>query len=590
MRQCGNSLYKHGLWIWAALLWTSVQLPFISGPFRIDDPYHLEASKQMQRAPGDPYGFRINWDGTPKSAFVTYASPPLVPAWLALWSRFFPENEVSLHVAMLPFSIVALVTLGVLARSFELRASIAMALLACSPAFFLTSQVLMPDMPMLCLFLLAVSGARLYQFNRSWSALLVACLAGFCCPLAKYNGAVLVPVLISLGLAGEHRIEAANTWSGDRSVNQPRRAWSGKGPQGFTPGMIAIISAPIFSLVCWGAFTWLKYGAVHFLRMSTFQRGQAHSMDPATLTAGILGAVGLGVVPLSLLGFLCRSRNSFHSLSVLTLCSGVGAAWLAVLIRYGLSSVLLFAFSVSIAVFMVGLVVRLGWQSAREGDWSLLPLVVWILAGLAFQYGLMFSAVRYILFLAPPMILLALRLSSWVPAEPRLRAMLGANLLFVAALGFADARQAKVYPSVVAEEIRPRLEISGGRLFFDGHWGFQYYASQIGGTPIDELRPPSVRAGDLVVVAKQPWPKLKHAPPAKGLDIETTTLEVPGSGFLRTLSCSAGANFYSSVASDCDRPTLLPFGFSWEPAESFVLYSFKKPGAENKASLAESGK
>jgi hypothetical protein len=168
--------------------------------------------------------------------------------------------------------------------------------------------------------------------------------------------------------------------------------------------------------------------------------------------------------------------------------------------------------------------------------------------------------------------------------------MLGANLLFVAALGFADARQAKVYPSVVAEEIRPRLEISGGRLFFDGHWGFQYYASQIGGTPIDELRPPSVRAGDLVVVAKQPWPKLKHAPPAKGLDIETTTLEVPGSGFLRTLSCSAGANFYSSVASDCDRPTLLPFGFSWEPAESFVLYSFKKPGAENKASLAESGK
>ena len=125
------SLRKHGLWILAAALWTVVQLPFASGPFRIDDPYHLEAAKQMRRAPGDPYGFQINWDGTPKSAFVTYASPPLVPAWLALWSCFFPRNEISLHIAMLPFSIVALVTFGLLARSFEVRPSTAMALLAC---------------------------------------------------------------------------------------------------------------------------------------------------------------------------------------------------------------------------------------------------------------------------------------------------------------------------------------------------------------------------------------------------------------------------------------------------------------------------
>ena len=579
------SLRKHGLWIWAAVLWTVVQLPFVSGPFRIDDPYHLEASKQMRRAPGDPYGFQINWDGTPKSAFVTYASPPLVPAWIALWNCFFSNNEISLHVAMLPFSIVALVTFGVLARSFEVRSSLAMALLACSPAFFLASQVLMPDMPMLCLFLLAVSGARLYQLNRSWSALLIACLAGFCCPLAKYNGAVLAPVLISLGLAGGRRIEAANTWSSDRSANQPRRSWSGRGLHDFTPGMIAIIGAPIFSLVCWGAFTWLKYGTIHFLSMSTFQRGQSHSMDPATLTAGILGAVGVGVVPLSLLGFLFRCRNSFHWLRVLTLCSGVGAAWLAVLMRYGLSSVVLFASSASIAVFIVGLVMRLGWQSAREGDWSLLPFGVWILAGLAFQYGLMFSAVRYVLFLAPPMILLTLQLSSWVPTETRLRAMLGANLLFVTALSFADARQANVYPSVVAGEIRPRLNMLGGRFFFDGHWGFQYYASHIGGTPFDELRPPSLRAGDLVVVAREAWPKLKHPPAAPGLEIETTTLAVPGSAILRTLSCTAGANFYSSVASDCDHPTLLPFAFSREPAETFVFYSIRKPGSRSSLSF-----
>ena len=579
------SLSKHGLWIWAAVLWTLLQLPFVSGPFRIDDPYHLEAAKQIRRAPEDPYGFQINWDGTPKSAFVTYASPPLVPAWLALWSCFFPQNEISMHVAMLPFSIVALVAVGVLAKSFEVRPSIAMALLACSPAFFLTSQVLMPDMPMLCLFLLAVTGARFYLLNGSWGAGLIACLAGLCCPLAKYNGAVLVAVLISLGVARGRQLEADNGGSRGRSAKQPDSPWAG-----FTPGMLAIISAPIFSLICWGAFTWAKYGAVHFLKMSAFQRGQAHSLGPATITAGILGAIGLGVVPLGLLSFLLKSRYSSLWLSALTLCSGVGAAALAITMRYGLSSVLLFSFSVSISVFIVGLVMWLGCQSVRDGDWTLLPVVVWILAGLAFQYGLMFSAVRYVLFLAPPIILLVLRMSSWTPRKEWLAVLLGANLLLVLALSFADARQSSVYPLVVAEEIRPRLKLLGGRLFFDGHWGLQYYASRTGGEPVDESRPPIFRAGDLVVVAKQPWPKLKHPPHAPEFDIETTNLTIPNSGFLRTVSCNAGANFYASVVSDCDRPTLLPFGFSREPAERFVLYSIRNPGASNRLSLAESGK
>ena len=218
-RRSGVLLRRHGLWIWAAALWALVQIPYLSGPFRIDDPYHIEVAKQMGRAPGDPYGFQINWDGTPKSAFVTYASPPLVPSWLAVWSCIFPQNEVSLHLAMLPFSLIALSDFRPSRQNFwSPILAIAMALLACSPAFFLTSQVLMPDMPMLCLFLLAVTGARSYLRERNTSAAVVACVAGFCCPLAKYNGAVLVPVLISLGFAAWPGREAASAKNGGDSA------------------------------------------------------------------------------------------------------------------------------------------------------------------------------------------------------------------------------------------------------------------------------------------------------------------------------------------------------------------------------------
>ena len=77
-----------------------------------------------------------------------------------------------------------------------------MALLACAPAFFLTSQVLMPDMPMLCLFLLAVTASTLLPENRKKVALprLLAFVAGFLLSTRKVQRCSSGPVLLYLGL------------------------------------------------------------------------------------------------------------------------------------------------------------------------------------------------------------------------------------------------------------------------------------------------------------------------------------------------------------------------------------------------------
>jgi hypothetical protein len=201
----------------------------------------------------------------------------------------------------------------------------------------------------------------------------------------------------------------------------------------------------------------------------------------------------------------------------------------------------------------------------------------------------MFTAVRYVLFLAPPAILLVLRLSMWAPRQRLLTAVLGSNLLLTIALAVADSREADVYPTVVAKDIHPRLKESGGRLFFDGHWGFQYYAEQIGGEPLDGLRPPVLRAGDVVAVAKKPWPKLPQPAYAPRLIVEEAVLSVRSTGFLRTLSCDAGANFYGSAMSGCSRATLLPFGFSSEPTETFVFYSIREPERSRAQSASMGG-
>lgn len=532
--------------IWAGLLWVLIQLPFAPGAFRIDEPYHLKAAEHLQTSPADPYGFYINWNGTPEWAFRTYASPPLVPEWLALWSRIFPWNEFSLHVGMLPFSLAALLAFGLLAGSYGVDARVAMALLGCSPAFFLTSQVVMPDIAMLSFFLVAVTGARLYQLNGRTKALLVAGIAAICCPLTKYNGVVIVPVLICFALA------------------RPRRA-----------GMIGIVMAPILSLILFGGFTWVRYGAVHFLAMSSYQRSAEMSTHPAVITVGILAATGIGVLPLSLLGFLWRSQNRSLFLTAALGLTLVGSVWFAVKIGYGVTSVLLFALSVSLSVYVIGLTVILGWQSLRRFEWSLMPLVVWIVVGFAFQYGLMFTATRYLLFLAPPVILLVLKLSAPVPRQAALVVALAANLLFTVFLAVGDLEAAGVYRNTARGEIRSRLENEKGRFYFAGHWGFQYYAEKMGGAIMDKLNPPILRPGDLVVIATTPWPGRLDPPIAPGLGVEATTLTVKNFWPLRTISCAGGVNFYGNAISGCIRPTFLPFGFSSEPLETFLVYRMR---------------
>src|SRR2546426_9924897 len=56
------------------LLWIVAQFPFLASAFRIDEPYFLAVAKQISLHPLDPYGFRINWDGTPEWAFKTSRS------------------------------------------------------------------------------------------------------------------------------------------------------------------------------------------------------------------------------------------------------------------------------------------------------------------------------------------------------------------------------------------------------------------------------------------------------------------------------------------------------------------------------------
>ena len=94
----------------------------------------------------------------------------------------------------------------VLAKRYQVDPSLAVLLLCFSPAFFLGSQVVMLDVPMLSLLLLGVAYALTYQETGRKSAWGVAFAASFLCPLTKYNGLLIVPLLMLLLVEGRRRI------------------------------------------------------------------------------------------------------------------------------------------------------------------------------------------------------------------------------------------------------------------------------------------------------------------------------------------------------------------------------------------------
>jgi hypothetical protein len=115
-----------------------------------------------------------------------------------------------------------------------------------------------------------------------------------------------------------------------------------------------------------------------------------------------------------------------------------------------------------------------------------------------------------------------------------------------------------------ARQACAQLTVPGKTLWFEGHWGFQYYMEAGGARAID-LEKPALESGDIYVVpannANLRCPQLDHSHPR---DIIT----VPKSHFLATMDGATGAGFYANVAGP------LPFAFGRVAPEMVAVFDF----------------
>jgi len=547
---------------WSALhpCWTltlvvlAALAPFLAKPFNIDEPLFLWTARQIQAHPGNPYGFNVNWYGTAMPMSLVTKNPPLACYYLALAAKIFGWSEAGLHAAfLLPALAMAWGTYRLARRLCHWPLLATLAALA-TPVFLISATTVMCDVMMLAFWVWAVVlWLEGMQENHLWKLTAAGLLIGLAA-LTKYYGACLVPLLAAFSLIDRRR-----------------------------PGWWALrLLIPLAMLFVYQLATVLLYGHPLFASATGYAlsiKEQYGFSRIGTVLTGLAFTGGCLAVVFFFAPLLWRTRL----LTVFAVAVGlISIAVLAIVVATPRSKLLPDVtgpfMEIQIGFWAIGgawvLALALAeiWTRRDAASWL---LGLWVLGTIVF--AAMFNWIangRALLPVAPAMgILLVRQLERNVLAVretwPR-----GVMICLAAGgvLALMSARADFELAGAVRESARQvwaRYGHATGPLWFQGHWGFQYYMDVLGASALD-LEQSGANPGDHLAVPRNNSnifdPNHFSAKPQKLTVCETLT--VSGPSLLATWNETMGAGFYASVWGP------LPFVFGRVPPEGVTVYEF----------------
>ncbi len=510
---------------WLILVTLVCLLPFINKAVFIDDTLFLRAAEQIRHNPADFYGATINWFGAPGPLYVVFDNPPLTSCYIALLSFIAVWSEPALHLGFLLPALAAVWGIYLLARHFTDRPALAAVVALFTPAFLISATTLMSDVPLLALWVWTlVLFEHGLQTNRSAAFVFAGLLAGLGV-LTKFTALAMVPLLAAFALTHKRR---AGWW------------------------LIAIVIPALFA-AGYGLLTRRLYGQdLLFAAGQYAARIKGNSglslIDRTSVGLGFLGGCFLPVmfyVPLA------GSRRF--------LLAGLGLSLLSLpmLPHVGPFSPLLHREDHS---FNWGLLVQC-WLFVLAGfeillltiadlwerrDRASLLLALWIGGIVVFAIGLNWTINgRSFLPMAPAVgILVARRIGARRQSARAALAMWQALAALAACVPLlvVDYRSANA-DRRAAEQIISHHARPGRTIWFEGHWGLQYYFEKLGAKAVN-LQSTHLASGDLLVIPTEmtnvydpPWNSVRL------LD----TIELLPSPFLATMNSTIGAGFYAAV-------------------------------------------
>jgi len=475
-------------------------------PIHVDEAANYYYARQIANDSLDPYGFEMFWyqELEPANHVLT---PPVLVYWWGLGVRLFGHLPVLWKIWLLPFVLLFVFSLhGLLAR-FALDWAMPLTWATVLSPAFLPSLNLMPDIPAMASSLAAVAvflrvsacaqysvGSTQYPEGRrhdhAWA---LAAFAGLLTGIGmqtKYTAFVTPAVLLLWAFL----------------IGRPRH------------GFLAVcIAAAVF--VGWEALVAWKYGESHFWhQLRVAPTGLENKLALLGPGLPILGGVASGVSLLALAALGVRRRIVIVGGAAILLTIGllgfVGAQWTLDVpwptwlggdgatraARFTLAT-MLFGFLGSAVVGTAAWLAWKNWDRSADGRF----LVGWLVLELAGYVALSpFPAVRRTLGVLLVLTLLVGRVMG--QRHDRSRLFKGIILLNVA-LGLLffvvdvyDARAQMLGARAAANHVAAS---GGGRAWYAGHWGFQFYAEETGMTPLVPGES-ILQAGDWLVIAGTP--------------------------------------------------------------------------------------
>jgi 4-amino-4-deoxy-L-arabinose transferase-like glycosyltransferase len=497
-------------------------LPFAAKPFNIDEPLFVWVAKQIQAHPLDFYGFRINWYGTALDAARVIKNPPLASYYLSLAAALSGWKELPIHLAFLLPAVAATVGTYLLAREFTQNPLAATLIGTLSPVYILSGATVMCDTMMLAFYVWAaflwVRGLR----NDSWRDMGISALLIALCSLTKYFGISLIPLLLIFTLTA--------------GKDQKNRA------------LFLLIPVAILCLYQWG--TLALYGRGLLSDAASYA-----SKEKGLNIAGIFPSLVTG---LSFTGGCLISTLFFAP--ILWNKRTIGIASLAILLaplplsRLGyphLAEQASWSYFLQLSLFVaagINLLVLAWLELRRHKSPESLLLALWFAGTFVFAAIVNWTVNgRSILPMAPVAGILVMRHlermrgENWRPPLASLLLPLTCAWLVSMAVAWADFRLA-----ATAREAATAVARNFGGVnrpvWFQGHWGFQYYMEKNGGVAYDR-KVSAIQPGDVMVV---PENNTNAFPEIMEKGTPTQILRFTPASFLTTMNFNAGAGYYSS--------------------------------------------
>ncbi|MBN1786968.1 MAG: glycosyltransferase family 39 protein [Sedimentisphaerales bacterium] len=491
-------------------------VPFVNKAFHIDDTLFIRAAEQIQIEPTDFYGFSINWYGWEMPMAEVTKNPPIASYYIAFSAAMFGWSEIALHIAFLVPAAAMAAGSFFLAQKLCSRPVPAALAAMLTPGILVSSTNVMCDTMMLAFWVWAiVLWLRGMETNKNWDLFFAGVLIAVCA-LTKYFGIALLPLLFVYSIVKRRK---GGVWI-----------------------LFLLIPAVIL-----GSYQWMTYKlyGISLLSDAASYAGGATGHAADLLSSGLICLFFVGGCMATVLFYspLLWSRRVLAGEIILVILfivllslSGIsrdnsGQIRWSFVVQASLMAV------TGISIFVLG-----GADFLKNKNAESLLLLLWIVGPFIFTGFVNWTInARSIIPMAPAVgILLVRRMEKFNYKTWKIYWPLVPAAVLSLMLCWADYTWAGTGRSA-AEAVGENFGSSPNTIWFQGHWGFQYYMEAVGAKAID-LRDQKVDHADIIVIPS-------NNPGVRNLPQEVMYLnkvfQFNLCRGLTTMDMQSGAGFYS---------------------------------------------